>query len=135
MFHSLQQAENGQWPHQSQFDSRLREPTHPDKFVPASVTMLYAEERVQCDLLRGIFGNPFRPIGLAACHQTPTIVSLARSAYDERQLPSCELDYHRLAVLADALEETGAPGELVAHLRGPGPHVRGCFSRSIFTSA
>ena len=33
----------------------------------------------------------------------------------------------RLAVLADALEEAGSPDELVAHLRGPGPHVRGCW--------
>jgi hypothetical protein len=30
-------------------------------------------------------------------------------------------------VLADALGEVGAPGELVAHLRSPGPHVRGCW--------
>src|SRR5262249_21685460 len=51
---------------------------------------------------------------------------LARAAYDERHLPSGELDLHRLAVLADALEDAGAPDEIVAHLRGPGPHVRGC---------
>jgi hypothetical protein len=36
------------------------------------------------------------------------------------------LDLHRLAVLADALEEAEAPSELVAHLRGPGAHMRGC---------
>jgi hypothetical protein len=44
-----------------------------------------------------------------------------------RQFPSGELDPHRLAVLADALEEAGAPAELVEHLRSPGPHVRGCW--------
>jgi hypothetical protein len=35
----------------------------------------------------------------------------------------------RLAVLADALEEAGcADALLLAHLRSPGPHVRGCFA-------
>jgi hypothetical protein len=78
-------------------------------------------------LARDMFDKPFRPVTLDPAHRTPTIVSLARAAYDERQLPSGELDPHRLAVLADALEEAGAPGELVAHLRSAGPHVRGCW--------
>jgi hypothetical protein len=81
----------------------------------------------QSSLLRDIFGNPFRPITLDTAHRTPTVVSLARAADDERQFPSGELDPHRLAVLADALDEAGAPGELVAHLRSRGPHVRGCL--------
>lgn len=39
------------------------------------------------------------------------------------------LDPARLAVLCDALEENGATdAQLLAHLRGPGPHVRGCFA-------
>jgi hypothetical protein len=79
-------------------------------------------------LIQEISGNPFCPVMLAPSHRTPTIVSLARAVYDERQLPSGELDPHRLAVLADSLEEIGAPPELVAHLRGPGPHVRGCLA-------
>ncbi len=85
-----------------------------------------AAEDALCRLLRDLFGNSFLPISLTTAHRTPTILSIARAAYEERQLPSGELDIHRLAVLADALEEAGAPGELVAHLRGPGPHVRGC---------
>ncbi len=85
-----------------------------------------AERQIQVDLLRDIFGNPFQPTTLAPTCRTPTVVSLARAAYDERHLPSGELDPHRLSVLADALEESGATDELVAHLRGPGPHVRGC---------
>ena len=55
------------------------------------------------------------------------MVRLARAAYEERELPSGHLDRARLAVLADALEEAGADAELVEHLRGPGPHWRGCF--------
>jgi hypothetical protein len=39
------------------------------------------------------------------------------------------LDAARLAVLADMLEEAGCPDPpLLGHLRGPGPHVRGCFA-------
>lgn len=57
-----------------------------------------------------------------------TIQRLARSAYEERELPSGRLDAGRLAILADALEEAGCTNEdILAHLRGPGPHVRGCW--------
>ena len=35
----------------------------------------------------------------------------------------------RLAVLSDALEEAGcAEARLLDHLRGPSPHVRGCWA-------
>ena len=40
-----------------------------------------------------------------------------------------DLDPDRLAVLADALEEAGCDNaDLLSHLRGPGPHVRGCWA-------
>jgi hypothetical protein len=38
------------------------------------------------------------------------------------------LDNAPLNVLADALEEAGASGPLLEHLRSPGPHVRGCHA-------
>jgi hypothetical protein len=54
---------------------------------------------------------------------------LAEAAYEERSLPRGTLDADRLAVLADALEEAGcADPDLLGHLRGPGPHVRGCWA-------
>jgi hypothetical protein len=57
-----------------------------------------------------------------------TVVRLAQAAYDERHLPAGTLDNSRLAVLADALEEAGCTSEeILGHLRGPGPHVRGCW--------
>jgi hypothetical protein len=57
------------------------------------------------------------------------VTGLAPAAYEERALPSGELDPARLAVLADALEDTGcADSEVLGHLRGPGPHVRGCWA-------
>jgi hypothetical protein len=87
-----------------------------------------SEDEFLCRVLRDLSGHLFRPITLAPVHRTPAVVSLARAACDERHLPSGELGPHRLAVLADALEEAGAPAELVAHLRGLGPHVRGCWA-------
>jgi hypothetical protein len=54
---------------------------------------------------------------------------LAPAVYDERDLPRGHLDAARLAVLADMLEEAGCCElHLLAHLRGPRPHVRGCFA-------
>jgi hypothetical protein len=87
-----------------------------------------AERAVQCGLLRCVFGNPFEPIALGSGWLTPTVVSIAKAAYDERLLASGEMDPLRLVVLADALEEIGASGELLDHLRSPGPHVRGCWA-------
>jgi hypothetical protein len=56
-----------------------------------------------------------------------TVVRLAQAAYQERILPSGHLDATRLAVLADALQEAGCTDPAVLdHLRGLGPHVRGC---------
>jgi hypothetical protein len=57
------------------------------------------------------------------------VLALAQAAYDERELPAGTLDTTRLAVLADAVEEAGCDqADLLAHLRGPGPHVRGCWT-------
>jgi hypothetical protein len=54
---------------------------------------------------------------------------MASAIYEERALPEGTFDPGRLAVLADALEEVGAADpDLLGHLRGPGPHVRGCFA-------
>jgi hypothetical protein len=83
------------------------------------------------DLIRELFGNPFRPLAVAppllALHDE-LIVKLGHAAYEERLLPSGHLDPDRLAVLSDALIDAGCPpdNELLAHLRSPGPHVRGC---------
>jgi hypothetical protein len=44
-------------------------------------------------------------------------------------LPSGELDPARLAVLADALLDASCDDvQLLEHLRGEGPHWRGCFA-------
>ena len=85
--------------------------------------------REQCDLLRDIIASPYRPVAVCPACLTPQVVALARAAYDRRHLPSGELDQARLAVLADALEDAGmADPDLLNHLRGPGPHYRGCWA-------
>jgi hypothetical protein len=58
-----------------------------------------------------------------------TIQKLAEAAYHERLLPGGHLDPVRLSVLADALEESGcSEASLLEHLRGAGPHIRGCWA-------
>jgi hypothetical protein len=86
-------------------------------------------------LLRCIFGNPFRPDSLDPAWLTPTVLNLAQSAYDERSLPSGHLDTDRLAILSDALEEAGCDdADILGHLRGAGPHVRGCHVLDLLLS-
>jgi hypothetical protein len=90
---------------------------------------LRARRPVVASLLRCVFGNPFRPAALDPAWLTVSVTALARAAYDERHLPSGHLDQQRLAVLADAVEEADcSDDEILVHLRGPGPHVRGCFA-------
>src|SRR5262249_51304659 len=59
------------------------------------------EKAAQADLLRDNFGNPFRRVSLEPACLTPTVIALAQAAYDERIMPSGELDPARLAILAD----------------------------------
>jgi hypothetical protein len=85
-----------------------------------------------CELARCVFGNPFRPAPVVAPAwlgwNGGTLKKLAQAAYAERAMPDGTLEPARLTVLADALEDAGCTdAELLAHLRSPGPHVRGCW--------
>jgi len=80
------------------------------------------------EILRDLYANPFRPVSLDPAWGTSTVVSLAQAAYETRILPAGILDPDRLAILADALEDAGCDNEdILSHLRGQGPHVRGCW--------
>jgi hypothetical protein len=80
-------------------------------------------------LVDDIFGNPFRAVTQMPAYLVPAVLSIAQAAYEERKLPSGHLDPARLAVLSDALEDAGCTdADLLAHLRSPGPHVRGCWA-------
>jgi hypothetical protein len=89
---------------------------------------LYKLERArQVPLLRDLMGNPFRPAAVDPGWLTPTVVQFAQAVYDDRA-------FERLPVLADALEEAGCDApDILGHLRGPGPHVRGCWCVDLLT--
>jgi hypothetical protein len=86
------------------------------------------EKKLQADVLRDLFGNPFRRVTVDYACLHPSVKGVAQATYDERALPAGTLDLARLGVLADALEEANCTDQaILAHLRGPGPHVRGCY--------
>jgi hypothetical protein len=93
----------------------------------ARLGLAQGRQRV-CALIRDVF----RPFQAGSCERalvSADVRRLARATYAERSLPGGELDGAGLAVLADALEEAGCAGEaLLGHLRGAGPHVRGCWA-------
>jgi hypothetical protein len=86
-----------------------------------------ASEKVgQAAILRDIFCPwPFSPKPVIAegvlTWDNGCIVKLAAGIYEEAA-------FDRLPVLGDALEEAGVTDEeILAHLRSPGPHCRGCW--------
>jgi hypothetical protein len=78
----------------------------------------------QCSLLREILGNPFQTFWVEPSCLTwnnGTVVKIAEVIYEDRA-------FERLPILADALEDAGCnDADILAHCRGPGPHVRGCW--------
>ena len=87
----------------------------------ANSPLAHLEQRAQIDLLHGVFGNPFRPVVFDPGWRTDAVVALARQMYDGR-------DFGPMPVLADALDDAGCTDPAVlGHLRGPGPHARGCW--------
>lgn len=84
--------------------------------------ILDAEKHAHAELVREIFGNPFRPVHFDPSWRTSGVLAPARGIYEWR-------DFAALPALADALEHAGcASGELLGHLRSPGPHVLGCWA-------
>jgi hypothetical protein len=83
----------------------------------------FRDERTAiCDLIRDIFGNPFRSVALNPEWRTDTAVSLARHFYESR-------DFSAMPILADALQDAGCNNDdILDHCRDPkGIHVRGCW--------
>ncbi len=79
------------------------------------------ETAAQCELLRDIFGNPFRQPRLKKSWRTTAVVDIASEIYDEHA-------FGRLPELAVALQEAGCDNnEVLEHCRNGGPHVRGCW--------
>lgn len=82
-----------------------------------------SENAALCSTLRDVFGNPFRPTTIDNRILTPHVLATAKSIYDDRA-------FHHVFAVADALTDAGAPDDspLLQHLRGRGPHVRGCYA-------
>jgi hypothetical protein len=83
------------------------------------------ECRAQCELLREVFGNPFRPTQIdpswLRCSSGAGGAILHMVWEDQR--------FEELPYLADALTDAGCNEEaLLRHLRQPGGHVRGCWA-------
>jgi hypothetical protein len=84
------------------------------------------------DLLREVFGYPFHPPPDVAPTETRAgdgvVRNLAAGIYSAAE-------FERLPLLADALEDAGCTdAELLGHLRGRGPHVRGCWALDLILS-
>ncbi|MDY3560924.1 hypothetical protein R5W23_002173 [Gemmata sp. JC673] len=89
---------------------------------PAKERVRTATLATHAELLRDIFGNPFRPIAFAPEWRTDTVRALAREMYESR-------DFGAMPILADALQDAGCDNDdILNHCRNPkGVHVRGCW--------
>jgi hypothetical protein len=80
---------------------------------------------IACAIIHDIFGNPFHSPALDPSWlswNNGTVAKLARAIFDERA-------FDRLPILADALEDAGCHDTgILAHCRGTGEHVRGCWA-------
>jgi hypothetical protein len=99
--------------------------------VSKTVKSRDVERRIQLELLRDIIGSQsiqsFDDTKMRLW-RTGAVVDIAASAYENRLLPLGHIDSHKLGELADALEDAGcSDADILAHCRGLGPHVRGCW--------
>jgi hypothetical protein len=79
------------------------------------------EASARADLLRDLFW-PFQVVTVEPAWRSADVMALARAVYVGR-----DFSLGSMRALSDALEEAGCAEEaMLAHLRGPGRHVRGC---------
>jgi hypothetical protein len=84
-----------------------------------------AERPLEANLLRDLFGNPFRPVAIDPSWliwNNGTVTRIAETIYREQA-------FDRMPILADALEEAGCTNpEMLSHCRQEGAvHARGCW--------
>ncbi len=79
------------------------------------------EKKAHANIIRDIFGNPFRPVSFEADWRTYNTTAIAREMYVSR-------DFSAMPILADALQDAGCDNKrILDHCRKPGEHVRGCW--------
>jgi hypothetical protein len=78
--------------------------------------------QLQTDIIRDVFGNPFRPVSFSSEWRTDTALALARTMYEARE-------FSAMPILADAFQDAGcAEPAILDHCRAEGrEHVRGCW--------
>jgi hypothetical protein len=87
-----------------------------------------AEYAAQCELLREIFGNPFRRVAFDRTLLPESVISLARIVYDQQA-------FDRMPEIADPLEKANcADTDILNHCRNGGNHVRGCWAIDLLIS-
>lgn len=73
------------------------------------------------ELIRDVFGNPFREFAFDFRWRTTDAVGLAGAIYEDRA-------FDRMPILADALMDAGCEDKaIISHCRDDCQHVRGCW--------
>jgi hypothetical protein len=87
----------------------------------AAITARHAEFVAQAELLRDLYGNPFRSTLVDPKWMTTDITSLAATIYDERR-------FDLMPHLSDALKKAGcADNEILIHCQTRQDHAKGCW--------
>jgi hypothetical protein len=106
-----------------------RTTTAPGNAIHTWESAAAVEQAGQVTLVRCIFGVPHRRIACGSSWLTAGVVTLARKTYETRLEPNGQLDPARLA---KGLVKAGCTdAELLEHLRGAGPHWRGCWAADL----
>lgn len=107
------------------------EPQDPDRCLARRLSLRLDDEVKSqvCSVLRDLFGTLlFRSITLDHFWLTSDVVALAETIYQDRQ-------FDRLPILAGTLQHAGCNNdEILSHLKGPGPHFRGCWVIDLLTN-
>ncbi len=113
----------GRWLAGQQSGELLDPDVHPDAITLHEFTSdkYKPEIQIQLQLIRCLFGNPFRRFKLPKKLRTATAVALAAQMYESR-------DFALVPILGDALQDAGCgDAAVIAHCCDDGPHARGCW--------
>jgi hypothetical protein len=90
-----------------------------------AVYSCYPQGNVPADLLREIFGNPFRTVTVESRWLTEEVRALAQSIAEQG-------DFTKMSRLAEALQAANCTDrELLAHCRQRRSHARGCWALDV----
>jgi hypothetical protein len=92
-----------------------------DKWTDAHNSLAAPILAAEANILRDIVGNPFGRTRFDPQWITPSVLSLAKTVYDER-------DFSRMAELGETLQQSGCgDAEVLVHCSSNLEHARGCW--------